>query len=149
MLILHLSFAQTTNSAFAFKFTDSSVPPPYHRSYTIVVDNANVHLTINSYGDILLDENYTINTDQYNSFTIKLNSLGLKKKPTTKDNGCTGGTTDSFDFKIAEKNKTINGYVYHCGGKDYGDLKGKIADAKDLFKSMVPNFAGKMASTEN
>ena len=148
--IFNIGFAQTNTAVFVYRFTDSSVPPPYHRSYSIDVSESTVHLTIDSYGDILLDETYTILPEQYNDFIKKLIALKLKNKPENIDtHGCSGGTEDSFTIKFPDSKKTMAGSVYHCGGKDYGNLKGKIADAKDLFKSMVPDFAGKMESTSD
>lgn len=34
-------------------FTDSSVPPQYHRSWTVTIDRAHVTVEVTSYGDVL------------------------------------------------------------------------------------------------
>ncbi len=150
MLIASIIHSQHSNDSFTFRFTDSSVPPPYHRSYTIQVDDSQVQFSIDSYGDVLLNETYKIDSTQYHDFVQKIQACKLKDKLADKDTeGCTGGTTDAFTIKYANNKGELWGYVYHCGGKDYGNIRGKIAEAKDLFKSMVPDFGVKLASTEN
>lgn len=138
---------QTNNVVFAFEFTDASVPPPYHRSYTIKVTSNEVSLEIYDYSSTLLSEVYSIDETQFKEFQTKLKACKIKLKAANKEtHGCTGGTGDSFSLPFAGTKK-VEGEVYHCGGKDYGDLKGNLAEGKDLFKSMVPDFSSKMEST--
>lgn len=147
MLIFTVLFSQTAAN-FTYDFSDSSVPPPFHRSYSITIESTSVKLVIDSYGDILLNETYLINSDQFLDFINKLRACGIKKKPENKEkHGCTGGTGDAFNLFFSEKEK-VSGGIYHCGGKDYGNIKGNLSEAKDLFKLMVPDFGAKMGSTE-
>ena len=37
-----------------YHFQDASVPPEYHRSYTVIVDKDRLTITVDSYGDILI-----------------------------------------------------------------------------------------------
>jgi len=41
-----------------YSYGDSSVPPQYHRSYTITVTNEKLHIVVDSYGDILHEKEY-------------------------------------------------------------------------------------------
>lgn len=148
MLVFTNLFSQKTPASFRYNFEDSSVPPPYHRSYSITVDSTSVKLLIDSYGDVLLNEIYSIDAGQFLGFVKELKACSIKNKPQNNDSrGCTGGTGDSFSLFFSEK-ENISGSIYHCGGKDYGNLKGNVDAAKNLFKSIVPNFSTKMASTE-
>lgn len=147
IFILSILMSQTINSqVFVYEFQDSSVPPPYHRSYSIKVTATTVELTIDSYGEVLLNDTTTIDQSTFDDFVSALKGCNLQGKKRNEDDGCTGGTGDSFSADFGEGN-TFTGYVYHCGGEDYGNIKGDIARAKDLFKNLVPDFSGKMSST--
>jgi hypothetical protein len=50
---LDLDAAQTT---VEYSFRDSSVPPPYHRSYVIKASETEASITVDSYGDVLRQE---------------------------------------------------------------------------------------------
>jgi hypothetical protein len=156
--ISHFAKAQGAcfNCSATYSFTDASVPPEFHRSYTITVLSGYTKLFIHSYGDTLLFETYKTDHD-FRQFLKDLKACKLAATTIEKPNNCTGGTTDFF-YSTADTYETLVPYkklklnvhakVYHCGGKSYGNIKGKIAEAKDLFKSMVPDFNAKMASTE-
>ena len=49
-----------------YEFGDSSVPPPYHRSFVISVTGENATAVVDSYGEILADESYSITQKQFN-----------------------------------------------------------------------------------
>lgn len=142
------------NCGAVYKFQDASVPPEYHRSYTIIVSYKTAQLIIYSYDDTLLNEEYPI--DNIRDFLTSLKGYKLSGKDVKNDNGCNGGTSESF-FSYAGFSESsppykkvrlrVNAKIYHCGGKDYGGLKGNIADAVALFKSMIPDFDSKLAGT--
>ena len=44
------------DATVTYAFTDSSVPPQYHRSVTLTVTRDEAHIVIDSYGDVLADE---------------------------------------------------------------------------------------------
>ncbi|MBW1693528.1 MAG: hypothetical protein JRJ41_05080 [Deltaproteobacteria bacterium] len=55
------------------------------------------------------------------------------------DEGCTGGNSERISFSDGE-NELFSGTVYHCGGKDTGNLCGDIANFADDIKNLVPNL---------
>jgi hypothetical protein len=149
LLLLSSAYAQIYRGGFVYEFHDASVPPPYHRSYMIAIEDTVVRFRVDSYGDILLDETYTITGQQLKDFIKKLKSYKFKyTKGTEPNNGCTGGTSDSFFFLWNGTNPQ-DGYTSQCGGKEYGNIKGKVNEARALFKSMVPDFEIKLGSTRN
>lgn len=124
---------------FKYRFGDSSVPPRYHRSYFIEIADDKIHFVVDSYGDILLDKTFDIEQYAVKDFENALLKLAMGVRPEKISKGCTGGTTDSFWLEFSDGRK-LNGHVYNCGGEGYGNLKGKIKEAKGLFQSMVPGY---------
>lgn len=73
-------------------FTDSSVAPEYHRSYTLTVSAKGVHVVVDSYGDVLHDVTEDVPEEQWDAFVADLpDRLDALPEPQA-DDGCAGGT---------------------------------------------------------
>jgi len=140
-------YSQSGVQKFIYQFLDSSVPPQYHRSYSITVNSNNVQFVVDSYGEILLNETYTINQTQFNDFVKQISSCKLRIKKLKGDGDCNGGTAETFVFFFSNSNHNVDGSVYHCGGNDSGNLTGDLVTAKELFRSMVPDINTKIEGT--
>ncbi len=141
-------YAQGYVGAFLYSFKDESALPEDQRNYMIEVSEISIHFMVQSKEDALLDETYPINTIQFVSFVKKLKACKLEDKDyTSAPKGCAGGSSDSFFF-LWNGTTPWDGYMSQCKGKEYGNLMGKLDDARALFKSMVPDFSAKLASTK-
>jgi hypothetical protein len=132
------TMAQTTIKEITYHFGDASVPPDYHRSYTITVTANRVKIVVDSYGDILADEEYEITAQQFDDIQRSLEKNNIENCTLGEDEGCTGGTSERISY-VNDKNETFSGSVYHCGGKDTGNLCGDIGSFADAVKKLVPN----------
>lgn len=132
--------------SYSYSFVDASVPPQYHRSYTIKVTPSQVILTVTSYGDVLLNESSPISTSAYDNFADGIVKLNIRNKKGADNAGCTGGKTDKLELYIGSPQQ-VQGSIYHCGGADYGDLEGNVSAAVQLFKGLVPNLTKKIDGT--
>jgi hypothetical protein len=130
---------QTTIKEITYHFGDASVPPNYHRSYTITVTADRVKIVVDSYGDILADEEYEITSKQFDDIQRSLERNKIRNCTLGDDEGCTGGTSESISY-VNNKNEIFSGSVYHCGGKDTGNLCGDIGSFADDVKKLVPNL---------
>lgn len=122
-----------------YRFGDSSVPPPYHRSYSIVLNAETATVTIDSYGDIIAKKEYKVEKhtlDKMLELFTKCKIANCKEK---KNDGCTGGTSESI-WQNTGSEKTFYGSVYHCGGKKYGTLEGDINKFADAMKALIPDL---------
>lgn len=148
MLICSVQITTPTQGVFKYRFQDSSVPPPHHRSYEIIVKPGQVSFVVDSYGDILLSDKTEIDQDRYNEFVKSLKKIKpVMLKEANDSKGCTGGTTDIVDLHF-EGDDVIKGSIYHCGGNNYGSIRGDMGKIKELFRSMVPDIGKKMLSVK-
>lgn len=137
----------SAQKSYTYKFTDASTGPEFSRNIQIDVSKTNVHFQVFA-GDVaVFDENRAINKDHYKAFSNNMDACYLTKKSETQNAGCTGGTTDSFIITTKNGAKAVDGYVYHCGNADNGNVKGDIARAVKHFKDMVPGFDYKLSTT--
>ena len=131
-----------TNTAIqeiTYHFGDASVPPEYHRSYTITVSPDKVRVVVDSYGDIIADRSYEVANKQFDKIINSIERNKIRNCTFDDDEGCTGGTLERVSFSYGN-NIIFSGSVYHCGGKDTGDLCGDITSFADDVKDLVPNF---------
>ena len=63
----------------------------------------------------------------------------IRKDGTKENDGCTGGTSESLKILDAKRTETFSGYVYHCGGTDYGGMTGDIKLIKTKITALFPN----------
>src|SRR5687767_2926552 len=139
--------AQTYGGGFMYHFYDASVPPQYHRSYEIDIEDTVIKFIVDSYGDVLLEESFSISRKQLEDFKISLKKLKVKKqKPNVDRAGCTGGTSEAFFFYYNDEQK-YDYNIAQCGGKYYGNMKADLDAVRSLFRNMVPDFTKKLEST--
>ncbi len=122
-----------------YHFGDASVPPEYHRSYTITVTADKVGIVVDSYGKILADKRYEITNKQFNDIKNSLKRNKVRNCTLGDDEGCSGGTTERISFSDGE-NEIFSGSVYHCGGKDTGNLCGDITNFAEDVRNLVPGL---------
>lgn len=124
-----------------YSYGDASVPPQYHRSYTITATKDEIKIVVDSYGKILADTIYQMSKENFNLLTDKLNETKLKNTKKTEDKeGCTGGTSRYIKVFSGEK-VVLDGYAYFCGAKVYGDLDGDIDSFAQKIKSFIPDIS--------
>jgi len=133
------NMTNATIQEITYHFGDASVPPEYHRSYAVTVTTDKVKIVVDSYGEILADKGYEITNKQFNNIRISLEKNKIRNCTLGDDQGCTGGTIERISFSDGE-NKIFSGSVYHCGGKDTGNLCGDITSFADDGKNLVPDF---------
>lgn len=123
-----------------FKFHDSSVPPPYHRSYRMEFNEESVHIVVDSYGDIISDTTLNIGEENVHKAFNLIKQYGItSKEDNNEDEGCTGGTGISIDYGFEDKS-LCSGYVYFCAGEQFGDLSGDLEGLKYALKDLIPDF---------
>jgi len=122
-----------------YHFQDASVPPPYHRSYTIDVTQKSVRIVVDSYGDVLADEVFHVDSLQFDRLKQILRKSGLHKCQLDAETGCTGGTGERINLYAGEK-ELFAGNVYHCGGQKSGNLCGDLASLADAVKALIPEI---------
>lgn len=108
-----------------YEFHDSSVPPPYHRSYVLTFDHASAHMVVDSYGDVVADRTAAVPPDAWSQVVRAfpdIRNLSLVEP----EQGCTGGT--SFVVNVADGGVTsFRAHGSNCGGVNSGAAE-KVAE---------------------
>lgn len=124
-----------------FEFHDSSVPPPYHRSYSLKFKDESVQIVVDSYGEIMTDTVLNIGKDIVDQAFELVKKCKIRSKSTKEESdGCTGGTGVSVNYGVEDK-INCKGYVYFCAGEQFGDLSGDLNSLKYGLKELIPNFS--------
>lgn len=118
-----------------YRYGDKSLPPDYHRSYTIAVSSDSVAFSVDSYGTTLLDTRYPNTPGAFNAFKDELASKGIKKHKEVDAKGCSGGYTETINL-YKDDSRFFSAYVYHCSGES-GTLT-LPAGVASMFRRQVP-----------
>lgn len=124
-----------------YVYGDSSVPPQYHRSYTITITENEIHVVVDSYGDVLEDKKFDITKEDFDSIVSALDKYSIKNRTKNKDSkGCTGGDSDTIRYYSGESKK-FEGYNYNCAGEKFGNLDGDVEGFAEEIKKIIPDFS--------
>ena len=100
-----------------YRYGDSSLPPDYHRSYTITITENLKTISIDSYGKVLLTKEYPNTAADFKAFVEALSKKGIYKHKEKDSGGCTGGTSELLRLFNGGEN-LFDAYVYHCDGEN-------------------------------
>ncbi len=132
-----------------YQFRDASVPPPYHRSYTLVINKDTALLSVDSYGNILAEKTYEMPKDGLKKIgeAIVKHKIALRKEK-KENKGCTGGTSRIISYSCKGEKENFSGSAYYCGGDQYGTLSGDIDSFFVDLKAFAPDLHAVVRSTE-
>jgi hypothetical protein len=129
-----------TVTKIVYHFKDASVPPQYHRSYTITVTRDQAHIVVDSYGDIVADATTDIPEQIMDDLVKFIEIYQIEKKNRKRDTmKCTGGTSKSLTV-YSDDNILLDGTVYQCGGRMESSISGDIDSFTKKLEGLVPDF---------
>lgn len=128
-----------------YRFDDASVPPPYHKSYTITISREKISMAVDSYGKILSSSSHAMTEDGFSEIASALNQYGIKKVRKKESMGCTGGEGIGIEITTG-KSAPMSLYRYMCGGKIYGDMGGNPEGVLDAIKKYLPDFSSLLSA---
>lgn len=122
-----------------YRFHDSSVPPEFHRSYSISVADGEARMVVDVYGDEIHDVTATVDDETLARLVDGIEALDVRTSRAR--DGCTGGTarelmaTDA-DVDDADAVPALEVYTEVCGGAGESDadaIDAAVAPVRDLF----------------
>lgn len=120
-----------------YRFQDASVPPPYHRSYSLTATRDTIARVVDSYGDEIERQEAPLTAERLRALLATLEG-SVARRPVPLDNpGCTGGTGESITVSRGGE-ALFHASVYHCGGQDGGDLVGDAGALRDAMLALLP-----------
>jgi hypothetical protein len=118
-------------ATLVYQFHDASVPPEYHRSYTLTADAESAHLVVDSYGDVLHDVTEPNDGERWER--VLEESQTLANVTDVADQGCAGGTSEELRVLDGEDQAVIDVLVDHCGSSSGPDLAEVVTELLALF----------------
>lgn len=115
-----------------YRFDDSSLPPKYHRSYTISVTSNKASIVIDVYDDIIVDTSFVINTTQFKTL---INEAKQLERPKSK----IATNTDGASYKniyLYYKNETI----YNLSWDKAKKMQTQTNEFVEHIQELIPNL---------
>ncbi len=110
-----------------YRFTDASVPPPDHRSFTLELASTTARWTVDCYGEILLERQAPGDHELLQAILHRFRTEQIRRRGAVDEEGpgCTGGTSESLTLFAGEDIFFAASITY--GGEDKeGDLLGDL-----------------------
>lgn len=123
------------SATVTYEFHDSSVPPPYHRSFRLVFDRSQARIVVDSYGDVLADRTAAVSPAAWDEVAQGFPAVRGLVLADPAD-GCTGGT--GFSATVAEDGTvrfSLSGLA--CGGVN-SDAADRLAEWVGPVRSLFP-----------
>ena len=122
-----------TTTSLEYKFRDSSVPPQYHRSYVITATEKEASITVDSYGDVLRQENAAMPAETWDDVIELASTLPSRAdKISNPKPGCAGGTTSRVIVREGDHERYSKS-AENCGGASDKPLTDTAAPLVALF----------------
>ena len=118
-----------------YEFRDSSVPPPFHRSFVLVFDRTQARIVVDSYGDVLADRTVSMTPEAWDLVAEGFPAVQALVLAEPED-GCTGGT--GFAATVASDGAvrlSVQGLA--CGGVN-SDAAERLADWVRPVRTLFP-----------
>jgi len=96
-----------------YRFNDSSVPPEYHRSYTVSARSGQASIVVDSYGDIVHEE--TAANDVETWLGLVSQDADLDVAATGDPDECAGGTSRELQINQHDDTPLLDIQVAVCG----------------------------------
>jgi hypothetical protein len=125
--------------SIVYRFGDRSVPPQYHRSYTITVTASKARIIVDSYGKPVAESEVAATRGDLEAVLQAFKDAGIKREERAPQRGCTGGTSESLTLYKGSK-ELFNEGVSHCGGENTGTLSGDVSAVRAKMSSFFPDF---------
>jgi len=126
-----------------YHFGDSSIPPEWHRSYTITITGKTAELVVDSYGKIVDTAKIDIDNEKFEALIKTIRKAEIHKVDVKSPSPfCSGGTSESLKI-YQQKTELFSGDVSHCQG-DWGTLAGDLRSVKAELVDLFPDKKAKL-----
>lgn len=119
-----------------YHFSDSSVPPKYHRSYTIVITKDEVECSVDVYGDVIAEKSYEFTQEKFDKLVQK--TIGLQSGKYGKP---MSGSTATY-IELKNKDEVVHELTWYDDDK----VKSKTLGFEKAIKACAPDL-GQMLMT--
>lgn len=116
-----LSALDPATTQIEYRFNDSSVPPEYHRSFTVNARSGEASIVVDSYGEVLNEESSGIDDQTWRMLVAAAADLDVAS--TGESEGCTGGTSRELRISEADAPPVLDVRVAVCGGNGQGQAE--------------------------
>lgn len=123
-----------------YRYSDTSVPPEFHRSYTLTVRDGEARVVVDVYGDELHDVTEPVSDTDWRALLDRVERLGAGIGRGDADIGCDGGTGRSLlvtDADHGDDAPALDASVYVCNGGErqaemLEDVVGPVLERFDM-----------------
>ena len=123
-----------------YRFRDASVPPQYHRSYTISITASDANVVVNRYGKQLNESMVKLSPSQFQAVLDVIEKSQITLEAETEEVRPTiGGKIEYLQLFDADT-EVFSASTHRSGTQGAKVLCGDIKAVRQYLKSLFPNF---------
>ncbi len=123
-----------------YRFRDASVPPRYHRSYTISITASDANVVVNSYGKQLNESMVKLSPSQFQAVLDVIEKSQITLEAETEEARPTiGGKIEYLQLFDADT-EVFSASTHRSGTPGAMILRGNIKVVRQTLRSLFPNF---------
>jgi hypothetical protein len=131
------------DAVITYHYGDSSVPPEYHRSYTLTITKDEVHAVVDSYGDVLHDVTEPLPPKVWQQLVATVDTV-LDLEVDEDAEPCAGGTTR--DLKIEDKDEAAVDVGFGACGGSNGEAESAVDEWVQPVIDAIPDWDSYLAT---
>jgi len=130
--VVQAALLDSSSAIIQYRYLDASIPPPGHRSYTLLINPDTSLLTFDSYGDLLGEQMLTTDRTRMDEVLTRLAASDL---PEVTEGDCVGGPSVFLNVFDLNENLARSIKVVPCSGasEEAAELSQIIEPVLSLF----------------
>lgn len=123
-----------------YRFRDASVPPRYHRSYTISITASEANVVVSSYGTQLNENTVPISPSDFQTALDVIEKSQITQSSETESDSKTIGGKIEYLQLFDKDTELFSGSTHNSSVQGTKILKGDIKAVRKYLRSLFPNF---------
>ena len=123
-----------------YRFRDASVPPRYHRSYTISITASEANVVVSSYGTQLNENTVPISPSDFQTALDVIEKSQITQSSEIESDSKTIGGKIEYLQLFDKDTELFSGSTHNSSVQGTKILKGDIKAVRKYLRSLFPNF---------
>lgn len=126
-------------TSITYELDDATLPVENQRSYTITAEPDRANIIVEDHEDVYVSETYQITEERFTFVKNALQRNRIHNCVLSSETQCENGSMESISY--SDKNgENFYGSVYHCNGRNTGNLCGDYETFSSRMRELIPNF---------
>jgi hypothetical protein len=138
-----------------YRYGDASVPPEFHRSYTLTITRTDVHVVVDSYGDVIVEATEPLPGEVWDDLVADVGDMAALDAGNGAGggDGCAGGTSRHLTVRdagvvVVDLDAEVCGDAGSRAGERIDDYVAPVTEVFPDFEAIVRTDVGDLGHAD-